>query len=180
MLPALALGSEPPAPDVMQRKPRPRNSGLIDRGLLVRAFLWLGAFEAVGGMSAYFSVMLAGGWVFGESLAPESLLYRQATSACFSAIVLMQVVNVWMCRSERMSVLAGGGPPVSRLLMAGLLFELLCLLLIVWTPAGNRLFATAPVPLSGLWVVIPCALALLFAEEARKRMVRHRAPGTPR
>ena len=177
MLPALALGSEPPAPDVMQRKPRPRNSGLIDRGLLARAFLWLGAFEAIGGMSAYFAVMLAGGWVYGESLAPESLLYRQATSACFSAIVLMQVVNVWMCRSERIPALARGGPPVSRLFMAGLLFELLCLLLIVWTPAGNRLFATAPVPISGLWAVIPCALALLFAEEARKRIVHHRAPG---
>jgi hypothetical protein len=48
------------------------------------------------------SILLdAGGWTWGESLAAGDPLYRQATTACLAAIVAMQVVNVFVCRSER-------------------------------------------------------------------------------
>jgi magnesium-transporting ATPase (P-type) len=174
MLPALALGAEAPAPDVMQRSPRKREEGLIDAGLLCRAFLWLGAFEALAAMSAYFAVMFAGGWQAGQFLPTDAPLYLQGTSACFSAIVLMQMVNVWMCRSERAPAFSRGAPPVSRLLTAGVLLEALCLGLIVWTPAGNAVFGTAPVPAAGLLAVLPCAVALLLGEECRKWMMRQR------
>ena len=37
----------------------------------------------------------------GTALSPEiARLYRQATTACLTAIVLMQVVNVHLCRSS--------------------------------------------------------------------------------
>lgn len=38
-LPALALGREPAEPGAMSRPPRPRGPGVIDRGLLTRAWL---------------------------------------------------------------------------------------------------------------------------------------------
>ena len=174
MLPALALGAEAPKPGLMQRPPRPRGSGLIDVPLLLRAFLWLGAFEAAAAMAAYFLVLRSGGWMPGVALGPQDLLYRQATSACFAAIVLMQMANLWICRSERESVFARGGPPVSKLVWVGLAVELVCLLGIVWTPAGNRLFATAPIGQAPLLLVLPFALLMLAAEESRKWMGRRR------
>ena len=46
LLPALALGTEKPEPDVMQHPPRRRSQPLIDKPLMVRALLWLGGIEA--------------------------------------------------------------------------------------------------------------------------------------
>ncbi len=39
IFPALALGIEKPEPDVMKRPPRPRRQPLLDRGLVIRAFV---------------------------------------------------------------------------------------------------------------------------------------------
>ncbi len=175
MLPALALGAEAPGRELMQRPPRPRHQRLIDVPLLLRAFLWLGAFEALAAMAAYFAVLLPAGWTPGQALDSADPLYRQATSACFAAIVLMQMVNVWMCRSDRVSAFDAGRRRVSLLLIGGLVLEALCLWLIVWTPGGNRIFATWPVPPEALAVVLPCCAAMVLAEETRKWLVRKTA-----
>ncbi|MFZ2951347.1 MAG: cation-transporting P-type ATPase, partial [Desulfuromonadaceae bacterium] len=84
MLPALALGSELPSPEIMQRPPRPKSERLLTRGILTRAYLFLGLFEALAGMSAYFYVMHGGGWSWPQALAPTSALYLQATTACLA------------------------------------------------------------------------------------------------
>lgn len=42
MLPALALGSEKPVADIMQRPPRPKEEHLLTRGVLLRAYIYLG------------------------------------------------------------------------------------------------------------------------------------------
>ena len=178
MLPALALGAEAPAPDVMHRPPRRSNGGLIDTGLLVRAFLWLGTFEAVAALLAWFSVMRAGGWHYGQNPDPGTSLLRAASSACFAAIVLMQMVNVWLCRSERAPAMSRRVPPASRLLVVGLAFEAICVVFIVLTPPGNAVFATSPFPPSALAVIVPCCMGMLLAEDLRKRLIGRRgAPG---
>ena len=106
MVPALGLGAEPPDSRVMQRPPRSRQDRLLTPGLLVRAYLFLGAFEAVAAMAAFFFVLAATGWHWGQELAVTDLRYRQATTACLTAIVLMQVVNVHLCRSRRTSIVS--------------------------------------------------------------------------
>jgi hypothetical protein len=42
ILPALSLGAEQPDPDLMRRPPRLRRERLLDRGLLLRAYAFLG------------------------------------------------------------------------------------------------------------------------------------------
>ena len=103
-LTALGLGVERPAPRVMQRPPRPRSERLMNWPLARRAYLFLGLIEAAGAMAAFFFVLHAGGWRFGEELAPQDPLYLQATTACLSAIIVMQIVNVFLCRSASRSV----------------------------------------------------------------------------
>jgi magnesium-transporting ATPase (P-type) len=68
LLPALALGAEKPHPDAMRRPPRQRDQRLLDWPLLARAYLWLGLLEAAGALAAFFFVLTAGGWAYGESL----------------------------------------------------------------------------------------------------------------
>jgi sodium/potassium-transporting ATPase subunit alpha len=174
MLPALALAAERPHPGVMQQPPRSRRERLLSWPLLARAYLFLGPMQAVAAMAAFFLVLGAAGWSSGETLARLDPVYLQATTACLVAIVVMQVANVFVCRSPTLSVFALGLFS-NRLVLAGILAEVTIILLIVHTGPGNLLFGTVPLP-SELWLFpIPFALGMLVLEETRKWLVRRRA-----
>ncbi len=173
IVPALGLGVEKPDTAVMRRPPRTRADRLLTPGLLARAYLCLGSLEAVAAMAAFGFVLVSAGWSWGTTLSPDDPLYRQATTACLTAIVLMQVVNVHLCRTRR--------APISsrrffgnRLITAGIVTELALILLIDYTKAGNAIFGTAPLEWRAWAVVLPFALAMLLLEELRKRIVRGR------
>lgn len=53
MLPALGLGVEPPETDVMNRPPRRLTDRLLDKGLLIKSFLWYGTIESVLAMGGF-------------------------------------------------------------------------------------------------------------------------------
>lgn len=179
MVPALGLGAEPPAADVMRRRPRSARDRLVTGALVARAYLFLGILEAVAAMAAFFFVLRGGGWTYGQVLGPNQVLYLQATTACLSAIIVMQVVNVYECRSERRSAFSSGILG-NRLIVAGVMVEAFLLLLIVYTPWGNRVFGTAPIPASVWGFIVPFALAMLALEELRKTLNRRSAPEHPR
>jgi len=170
MLPALALGAEAPAPEVMRRPPRPRGERLLHTALLVRAYLWLGMLEAIAALAAYFFVLDAGGWRYGEALAARDPLYLQATTACFAAIVLTQVVNVFLCRDPARPAFSFGFAS-NPLILWGIALELALLAVLVYTPWGQALFGTAPLPLEVWLYVLPFAGAMLVLEEGRKFLV---------
>jgi magnesium-transporting ATPase (P-type) len=69
-------------------------------------------------------------------------VYRQSTTACLTAIVLMQAVNVHLCRSRRTSLFAR---PLfaNGLITGGIVAELVLILLIDYTPVGHALLGTA-------------------------------------
>ncbi|MGE0387781.1 MAG: cation-translocating P-type ATPase [Gammaproteobacteria bacterium] len=163
MLPALALGADPPRADAMRTPPARRR--LLDAALLARAYLWLGVWEAAAAMTAYFALLHRGGWSYGEVLAPGSVLYRQATTVCLGAIVIMQVANVFVCRADRTGF-AATGLTTNRLLFAGIALEIALLGAIAWSGWGHAIFGTATPPASAWWPVLPFALALLVAERA--------------
>jgi calcium-translocating P-type ATPase len=173
MVPALGLGAEPPDSRVMQRPPRSRRDRLLTPGLLVRAYLFLGSLEAAASMAAFFFVLAAAGWQLGQELSTSDVLYRQATTACLTAIVLMQVVNVHLCRSRRTSI---GSRPLfeNSLITAGVVAEVVLIVAIDYTAAGNAMFGTAPIGYGAWLVALAFAAAMLMLEEARKAFVRWR------
>ncbi|MFZ2300763.1 MAG: cation-transporting P-type ATPase [Gallionella sp.] len=174
MLPALALGAEKPDPGTMRRPPRPRSERLLNWGTLLRAYLFLGPLEAVAGMAAFFFVLHGGGWEYGVMLLRHDSLYLQATTACLSAIIAMQIVNVFLCRHPAMSIFSRGHRR-NRLIWYGLGFELLLLLLIGYTPWGNALFGTAPLGVEVWLFIVPFGIGMLLLEELRKAVVRRLA-----
>ncbi|GBE35987.1 putative cation-transporting ATPase F [bacterium BMS3Bbin07] len=91
----------------------------------------------------------------------------QATTVCLTAIVVTQVANVFACRSFRESVFSIGFFS-NKLIFAGIAFELLFQLFIVYHPLGNRIFSTRPLPLKMWLILIPFAVMLFAAEELRK------------
>ena len=174
MFPALALGSEKPSPDIMQRPPRPKNEHLLTKGVLIRAYLYLGMLEALAGMSAYFYVMHQGGWSWAQPLAPTSTLYLQATTACLAGIIATQIANVFACRSPNVSIITLGIFS-NRLVLAGIATEVLLAAFIIYTPLGNSLFASAPIGADVWLLLIPFAMLLLVTDETRKYFVRRTA-----
>jgi calcium-translocating P-type ATPase len=173
MLPALALGAEKPDPGVMHRPPRMRDERLLSWGLLARAYLFLGVLEAAAAMTVFFFVLYAAGWHYGVSLDRDDPLYLQATSACLAAIVVMQMMNVFLCRHPTKSSLSFGLFDNPYILL-GLAAELAMILLIIYTPAGNWLFGTAPIGAEP-WLLALAGAALMWAlEEVRKAWQRRR------
>ena len=171
MLPALALGAEQPEPGIMQRPPRSSQERLWNWPLIARAYLFLGVLEATAAMAAFFFVLHRGGWQYGDYLARQAPLYLQATTACLSAIIVMQVINVFLCRSDRASARAFGLFS-NPMLLWGVLTETGLILFIVYTAWGNRLFGTAPIA-GEVWLfVLPFALGMLLLEELLKGFVR--------
>jgi magnesium-transporting ATPase (P-type) len=173
MVPALALGAEPPHPGLMREPPRPRGERLLTRGLLLRAYLFLGVLEATAAMAVFFLVLNGGGWSYGQALATDAPLYLQATTATLATIIVMQAVNVFLCRDPLRSAFAGrwtGNP----LLFLGLAVEFAMILGIAYTPWGNRLFGSAPIGWEVWLYTLPFAFAMLALEEGRKALLRRR------
>jgi calcium-translocating P-type ATPase len=171
MLPALGLGAEKPHPGVMRQPPRPRRDRLLNWPLLVRAYLFLGIMEAAAAIAAFLFVLHAAGWRYGEELSHFDPLYLQATTATLSAIIVMQVMNVFLCRSGRESLFRLGLFD-NRLILAGIAAEIALIMAIDYTPWGNLVFGTAPIGLNVWLFVIPFAFAMLALEEIRKWMAR--------
>ncbi len=174
MLPALALGAEKPDPAVMQRPPRAPNERLLSWGLIARAYLFLGVLEAAAAMLAFFFVLDAAGWHYGQLLDRFDPVYLQATSACLATIVVMQVINVFLCRHPRRSLLACGFGG-NGYLWLGIVAELAVIVLILYTPSGNWLFGTAPIGGTTWLLAIACAALMCVLEELRKLSIRRTA-----
>ncbi|HEX9179965.1 MAG TPA: HAD-IC family P-type ATPase, partial [Burkholderiales bacterium] len=177
MVPALALGAERPDPESMRRPPRARHERLLDWKLLGRAYLFLGVMEAIAAMAAFFFVLQQAGWSYGEALQRMDPLYLQATAACLAAIIVMQVVNVFLCRHPTESAFRFGLFS-NRLLLLGIAVEVALILAIVYTPWGNALFGTASLGPEVWLYMVPFALAMLALEELRKLLVRRLAAKT--
>jgi magnesium-transporting ATPase (P-type) len=114
LLPGLALGAEKPEPDVLLRKPRRRESPVIDRPLLRRAFLWLGLIEALLSFAGFFAVYVISGSlslenilsfnpvvIVGDMLDAQAWVQPLAIMVYFSGVLIAQVGNVFTCRLEQ-------------------------------------------------------------------------------
>jgi sodium/potassium-transporting ATPase subunit alpha len=171
MLPALALGAEKPAPNVMKQPPRKLKERLLDFPLIFRSYLFLGPIEAFACMFGFFYVLYHGGWIWGTMLPPHDMLYLQATTACLTAIIITQIGNVFACRSSKESMFSIGFFS-NRLIFIGIMVEVLLQLFIVYHPFGHKIFQTAPLSFDVWIILIPFSIILLAAEEMRKAYAR--------
>lgn len=176
IVPALALGSEKPEPDVMYRPPRSQKERMLNAKVVGRVYGWLGLIEGTAAMAAYFFVYYLSGWrpamgVAKMASSPTSHLYMMATSACFAAIVITQIGNGFSCRSTSESVFKIGFF-TNRFYLWGIACELGVVLLLFYVPPLQGLFGTRPI--SGwVWLfMLAGPIVIFFAEEGRKAVSR--------
>jgi sodium/potassium-transporting ATPase subunit alpha len=170
LLPALALGTEPPTNRTMVEAPEPPGRPLLTRRLGLLTFLFYGVIEAAIGLSGYFAYYTFQGWRPLASFLPFDDIHRQATAVTFLAIVGGQVGCLAAQRGgglrQRLSLKS------NRWIAFGLGFELALALILVYTPGLNGLFSADPVPLSWLVVIPLGAGVFVLADEVRRRVSR--------
>ncbi len=176
LVPALALGAEPPEPGVMNRPPRKLSEHVITPGLLARAYGWLGPIQSLAAMSAFFWLFWTNGY-WGQFLGLPNAgpLYQAATAMTLAAVVFTQIGNLFAQRTERTSVFRIGFFS-NRLVWIGIASELLLIAAIVYVPFLQDVFATAAFAWQHWLFLLAWMPALLVADELRKWVVRRRTP----
>ena len=166
MLPALGLGVEPPEPGVMQRPPRKLTDRLLNKQLLIKAFLWYGMIESSLAMGGFFlAYLLKNGNL--TNMASSGQLYHEATTMTLAAINFCQLGMVMNNRTTEQSIrkLSFFG---NKLINIGLIVQVLLLIVIIYVPFFHNLFNTANL---GFWhwvYLLSCPFIVVGLEELRK------------
>jgi magnesium-transporting ATPase (P-type) len=164
LLPALALGAEPPGKGVLKRPPERRH--LMDRRLMVRVFAVMGPVEATVEMAAFSLVLFGAGWARGAPTDPAVLM--AASGGAFTAVVLGQLANAFACRSTT-------SPPwkqgwfTNRLLLWAALAEVGTLAVFLFVEPVAALLGHTPPPPAGFAIAILAIPAVLAAEWMYKK-----------
>ncbi|MFP5486944.1 MAG: cation-translocating P-type ATPase, partial [Acidimicrobiia bacterium] len=172
LVPALALGAERPEPGVMDRPPRRRTDHIVDRAMLMRAYLWLGLFQSAAVMAVFFLHYWANGhpgqWL---DLPAEGRIAEQAVAIALAAVVFTQIGNLFAQRGG-WAAMTRDGWAANRLVWIGIASELVIVAAIVYVPFLQSAIGTAGLPaVSWLWVLALTPL-LLVADELRKALAR--------
>ncbi|WP_306875725.1 cation-translocating P-type ATPase [Streptosporangium brasiliense] len=169
LLPALALGAEPPNPQTMHGPARA--GSLVDRRLVHRVFGILGPAEAVMEMAGFGAVLALGGWVFGAEPSPE--LLAAASGTAFAAVVLGQLANAFACRSETSWVgrLRWAGNP---LLLWAVAIEIVILLVFLGIPPLTGLLGGSFPPPAG-WALAALAVPAVVAADTLHKAIQARS-----
>jgi calcium-translocating P-type ATPase len=179
LLPALALGAEPPEPGIMDQPPRRRDRRLLATPRLLHAYGFLGVLEAGLSLGAFTWTYWLSGWRPGLPMAGHGELYARATTMTLAGIVAAQVGNVFACRTDRESVFRVGLLS-NRLVLAGIIAEIGLLIGLIVIPPFPRVFGLAPLRFAEWGILLLFPPALLLAEELRKAVCRRLPKGTPR
>jgi magnesium-transporting ATPase (P-type) len=180
-LPALALGREPAEAGLMNQPPRPRGRGVIDRRLLSRAWLLLGGVSTALVLYGFFYTLRHGGWYSGAPTGPGSALHhvwQQATTMTFLGIVACQVGTEVAARTQTAS-LRSIGVFSNRLLLWGIVFELVFAAAVVTLPWAQDIFGTAMPEPAQLLLLVPFPFVVWGADELIRGYRRRRSTAEP-
>lgn len=176
-LPALALGREPAEPGLMDRPPRQRGQGVIQRQLLLRAWAVLGGVSALLVMAGFLLTLHAGGWHPGDPTGPGAPLHhvwQQATTMSFLGIVACQIGTAFAARTQT-APLKAVGLFTNRLLLWGIAFEIAFAAALVYIPPLAALFGTAPPSPAQLVLLLPFPVLVWGADELWRAAQRRRS-----
>jgi P-type Ca2+ transporter type 2C len=171
VLPALALGAEPPEPGIMDTPPRSPKETLFS-ARLVRRFLFLGVIQAIGVTGAFFWRIHSAGIPFGDFTAANPV-YREALTMTQAGIVVSQFFNGLTVRSDRQSIFRVGLLSNPWLIIAES-FGIAIMCAISYWPPLQAVFHTAPLSLTDWALLTALGVLLLIADETRKAVLRHR------
>jgi len=161
-IPALSMGVDPPAEDIMERDPRPPDEGVITERI-VTSIVGIAIFMTVCLLPLFtlnfYGELIPGYDVLGAvaGWSPDYDPSRElAQTMVFTGFVVMQIVRIQAVRFRY-----GLGLFTNRWLVIGILVSITLQLLVIYTPTGQFLFDVEPLALVH-WAQIAVA-AVVFA-----------------
>ena len=145
-LPAVALGLEPPEPDIMRRKPRPAAEGFFSGGLLSR-IVFRGIFIALSALGSFTTVLR-----MTETVGA-------ARTAALVTLIGSQLLHVFECKREQGTLFSVPYGSNVRLL-AAVLCSACATAAAVFLPALQTVFSTAPLPAPALLTALGFSAAV--------------------
>ncbi len=145
-LPALALGVDPPAADLMGRAPRAADEGILTRHNRWRV-VWQGSLITLGALAVY----AYAAWMM-PGHGPE-----KAQTMLFTTMVVAQLAYSFSFRSETRSVLSSESLR-NRWLLLALVGSLALQLLAIYAPPLQAVFSTTALNVSDWAAVLIAAL----------------------
>ena len=145
--------------------------------MLARAWGFLGLLSGTLVLTGFFLTLRHAGWYPGAPTGPGSPLhhgYLQATTVAWLGIVSCQVGTAFAVRTDHAS-LRSVGLFSNRYLLGGIAFALAFAAALIYVPALNSLFGTAPLTAGQLGTVLPFPFLVWGADELRRLLVRRHA-----
>ncbi|MCI0430532.1 MAG: cation-translocating P-type ATPase [Rhodospirillales bacterium] len=170
--PALALGVDPKDPDVMEREPRQRGTGVLVTADWIR-LAYIGSVMMVGTL-AVLDAYYPGGLFSPLARGSEANLADEtyARTAAFTTLMMFQLFNVFNCRSMWRSAFSGVFE--NKWLIGAVLLSLLTHLLVIYVPVLQTAFHTAALSLLDWLIATSIAASLLVIMELLKLLMRIR------
>jgi len=152
--PAVALATDPPDIDVMNRPPRKPEEGILHGMLsfIIASFI----LQATGTILVFcleYYIYPSYPWNFpwGIDEVARQLTYREATTAAFVQAALFELFVVWNCRSERQSVWRMGRRALqNKFFVIADIASLILTLGITYIPITQQLFHLTPLNIKDL------------------------------
>jgi len=157
-LPAIALAVDPAAPDIMKRKPRPRNQTVFTKpvgALMIAGGIWVAAVSM---------------YIFTSSLgAGKSLI--EAQCLVFMTINMLEFFAAFGFRSDRLSILQVG-PFKNRWLIAAVAVSFGMTVPLLYVPFLQKAFHTYPLTPVDWIIVVLASSTMLGIIELGKFVIR--------
>ena len=168
--PALALGIDPKDPDVMQRQPRPRGTGVLTtydwwRLAGIGSVMMLGTLAV---LDAYYPGGLF--TLYASGASPNAVDETQARTMAFTTLMMFQLFNVFNCRSAWRSAFSGLFE--NGWLLVAVAVSLFAHVLVIYVPFLQAAFHTVALSASDWLVATAVAAILLLATELAKLVLR--------
>jgi Ca2+-transporting ATPase len=148
-LPALALGVDPGDPGVMDRTPRDAQESILSNSRKIQ-ILWQGVVMTAGCLGLYYLV----------SPTLPGMTPNIDRTMLFTALVLTQLLHAFSFRSESRSVFSANSFR-NYWLVAGLVGSMALQCVVIYLPAAQLVFKTAPLsPVHWLAVIVTSLMAI--------------------
>jgi Ca2+-transporting ATPase len=161
--PALALGVEPPEPDLMRRPPRTANEPVFTTPMYV-AMLGMGLIMFFGLLPVFYVYWQAEGVTKGQTMVLVSM-------------ILFELLRAFSCRSMRFTILQLGFFTNGWLVLANL-GSALMMVAVIYIPSWAKAFHTVPITLGDWGVALAVGGGGFILVEAGKWVAARRRPAS--
>ncbi|MEM5835036.1 MAG: calcium-translocating P-type ATPase, PMCA-type [Candidatus Aenigmatarchaeota archaeon] len=144
-LPALALSFEPAEPEIMKRRPREKNEGLLDKKTIIKILIL--------GIVLSFSVLLSGGLIIGDESRIRTIV--------FSSFVFYEIIRIIVIKIDD-NTISWKYWKENKFLTISIILAVLVQLFIIYAPIGTY-FHVVPISIHDFGaLVIPGILSLVL------------------